>query len=241
MSSFNRELFSATSDVASMVGGAKKRHSKKGEKKSSKKSSKKNMKRSEMMAGAKKSSKKTSKKSSKQSKQSKQSREMPQFMKNMLEVKKDVIAKHTDVKYGPPLIKVISEALKSKGSVDKAVEHINNMSTSELKSILDKIAKDIAEKRASKKASKQERPKQSREMPQFMKDMLEVKKEISAKHTDVKYGPPLIKVISEALKSKGSVDKAVEHINSMSSSELKSKLEKIAKDIAEKRAAKKSA
>ena len=237
MSSFNRELFLATSDVASFVGGAKKRHSKKSEKKSSKKSSKKvSKKSSKMMGGAKKSSKKSSKKGG-----VKQSREMPQFMKDMLEVKKEVNIKHPDVKYGPPLIKVISEALKSKGSVDKAVEHINSMSTSELKSKLDKIAQEIAEKRASKKASKQERPKQSREMPQFMKDMLEVKKEVTAKHTDVKYGPPLIKVISEALKSKGSVDKAVEHINSMSTSELKSKLEKIAKEIAEKRAAKKSA
>jgi len=240
MSSFNRELFSATSDFASITGGAKKRHSKK----SSNKSSKKNMKRSEMMGGVKKSSKKNSKKSSKKG-GVKQAREMPQFMKNMLEVKKEVNAKHPDVKYGPPLIKVISEALKSKGSVDKAVEHINSMSTSELKSKLDKIAEEIKEKRASKKASKQaskqERPKQSREMPQFMKDMLEVKKEVTSKHDGVKYGPPLIKVISEALKSKGSVDKAVEHINSMSTSELKSKLDKIAQEIKEKRAAKKSA
>ena len=150
MSSFNRELFSATSDFASMAGGAKKRHSKKSSKKGSKKSSK-SMKRQEMWGGAKKSSKKDSKKGGR--KGSKQSREMPQFMKDMLAVKKEVAEKHTDVKYGPPLIKVISEALKSKGSVDKAVEHINSMSSSELKSKLEKIAKEIAEKRAAKKSA----------------------------------------------------------------------------------------
>ena len=136
----------------------------------------------------------------------------------------------------------ISEALKSKGSVDKAVEHINSMSSSELKSKLEKIAKEIAEKRASKKSSKQERSKsQSRGMPPFMQNMMDVKKEIKSKHSDIKDGPALSKVVSEALKAKGDVKGAIEHLNSMSSSELKSKLDKVNKEIAEKRAAKKAA
>lgn len=77
--------------------------------------------------------------------------DMPQFMKDMLKVKEEITKKHADVKYGLPLNKLILETLKFKGSVDKAVEHINSINTSELKSQLEKIAKDIAEKRASKK------------------------------------------------------------------------------------------
>ena len=121
-------------ELNSIVGGAKKRHSKK--------SSKKNVSR----GGSKKGSRKSKKGSRKMA------RGMNPFMANMLAVKKEVTAKH-DVKYGPPLIKVISEALKSKGNVKDAVEHINSMSTSELKSKLEKIAKDIAEKRAAKKSA----------------------------------------------------------------------------------------
>jgi hypothetical protein len=78
---------------------------------------------------------------------------MPQFMVDMMAVKKEVKAKHTDIKDGPALSKVVSEALKSKGSVSGATEHLNNMNSSELKSKLDKVNREIAEKRAAKKAS----------------------------------------------------------------------------------------
>jgi hypothetical protein len=79
---------------------------------------------------------------------------MPQFMVDMMAVKKEVKAKHTDIKDGPALSKVVSSALKEKGSVKGAIEHLNNMDASELKSKLDKVNKEIAEKRASKKAAK---------------------------------------------------------------------------------------
>ena len=150
MSSFNRELFSLTSAMPELEGGAKRRGSKKGSKKASKKDSKKGSKKS--MKGGKKSSKKGSKKGSKKSSR-KQSRDMPEWMKNMLEVKKEVKATHSDIKDGPSLTKVVMEAIKSKGDVKGAIEHLNNMSSSELKSKLDKVNKEIAAKRAAKKAS----------------------------------------------------------------------------------------
>ena len=78
---------------------------------------------------------------------------MPEWMKNMLEVKKEVKATHTDIRDGPSLTKVVMEAIKSKGDVKGAIEHLNNMSSSELKSKLDKVNKEIAAKRAAKKAS----------------------------------------------------------------------------------------
>ena len=76
---------------------------------------------------------------------------MPQFMVDIMDVKKEIKSHHTDIKDGSPLTKVVCEALKSKGSVKCAVEHINHMSSVELKSKLDKITIEIAEKRASKK------------------------------------------------------------------------------------------
>jgi hypothetical protein len=147
MSSFNRELFSLTSAMPELAGGAKRRGSKKGSKKTSKKDSKKGSKKSQK--GGKKSSKKGSKKSSR-----KQSRGMPQFMVDLLAIKKEVKTKHTDIKDGAPLSKVASVALKEKGSVAEAVKYLNNMTSAELKSKLDKVAQEIAEKRASKKAAR---------------------------------------------------------------------------------------
>ena len=142
MSSFNRELFSLTSAMPELAGGAKRRGSKKGSKKASKKDSKKGSKKSQK--GGKKGSKKGSRK---------QSRGMPEWMKNMLEVKKEIKATHTDIRDGPSLTKVVMEAIKSKGDVKGAIEHLNNMNSSELKSKLDKVNREIAEKRAAKKAS----------------------------------------------------------------------------------------
>jgi hypothetical protein len=199
-----------------------------------------------MFGGAKKHAKKSSKKDSKKGGKKgskKMSRGMPQFMVDLMAAKKEIKSHNSDIKDGPPLTKIVAEALKAKGSVKGAVEHINNMSASELKSKIEKVAKAIAEKRASKKASKeQSRPKRiSRGMPQFMVDMMAIKKEVKAKHTDIKDGPALSKVVSEALKSKGSVKDAIEHLNDMSSSDLKSKLDKVNREIAEKRASKKSA
>ena len=78
-------------------------------------------------------------------------------------------------------------------------------------------------------------------MPQVMVDLMAAKKEIKAKNSDIKDGPALSKVVSEFLKSKGGVKGAVEHINNMSVSELKGKLDKVNREIAAKRAAKKSA
>jgi ribosomal protein L29 len=155
--------------------------------------------------------------------------------------KKEIKSHHTDIKDGPPLTKVVAEALKSKGSVKGAVEHVNAMSASELKNKLDKVSKEIAEKRASKKSSNSRSKGMSRGMPPFMQNMMDVKKEVKAKHTDIKDGPALSKVVSEALKAKGDVKGAIEHLNDMSASDLKAKLDKVNKEIAEKRAAKKSA
>jgi len=140
MSDFQRELLSATSAMSPMTGGAKKRSSKKGSKKGSKKS----------MGGAKKSSKKGSKRGSKGRKQS---RDMPQWMQDMMAVKKEVKAKHSDVKDGPALTKLVMEHLKSKGSVKGAIDSILDMSGSDIKSKLDKLVKEMKEKRAAKKAS----------------------------------------------------------------------------------------
>ena len=81
----------------------------------------------------------------------------------------------------------------------------------------------------------------SRGINQFMVDLVAAKKEIKSHNSDIKDGPALSKVVSEALKSKGSVKGAIEHINTMDVSELKGKLDKVNKAIAEKRAAKKSA
>jgi ribosomal protein L29 len=46
------------------------------------------------------------------------------------------------------------ESIKSKGSVEEAIKHLNNMSATELKSKLEKIKQEMAEKRASKKAAR---------------------------------------------------------------------------------------
>ena len=157
MSSFNRELFSLTSAMPELAGGAlgKKSSKKHGSKKGSKKhSSKKSMKRVEKMEGGKKhGSKKGSKKHSKKSSR-KQSRETPKWLSEMLSVKKEVKKVHTDIKDGPGLTKVVMEVIKSKGSVEDAIKHLSNMSVSELKSKLDKVNQEIAEKRASKKAAR---------------------------------------------------------------------------------------
>jgi hypothetical protein len=75
---------------------------------------------------------------------------MPPFIVDMMAVKKEVKSKHTDIKDGPALSKVVFEALKSKGSVKGTIEHLNNMSGSELKSKLDKVNQEIAEKRKNK-------------------------------------------------------------------------------------------
>lgn len=142
MADFQRDSLSLTSPL--MMGGAKKnskKHSKKGSKKGSKK-----------MVGGKKNSKKDSKKGSKKGSR-KQSRGMPQFMVDMMAVKKDVKAHHTDIKDGPALSKVVSEHLKSSGSVKGAIDELVNMSGSQLKSKLDKVNKEIAEKRAAKKSA----------------------------------------------------------------------------------------
>jgi len=152
MSSFNRELFSLTSAMPELAGGAKRRGSKKGSKKSSKKDSKKGSKNSQKGGkkhGSKKSSKKHSKKSSR-----KQSRETPKWLTEMLSVKKEVKKVHNDIKDGPGLTKVVMEVIKSKGSVEDAIKHLSNISSSELKSKLDKVNQEIAEKRASKKAAR---------------------------------------------------------------------------------------
>lgn len=144
MSDFQRELFSVTSAMSPMDGGAKKRDSKKGSKNSSKKGSK---------GGANKSSKKGSKKGSKRgSKGRKQSREIPKWMQEMMTVKKEVKSKHSDVKDGPALTKLVMEHIKS-SDVKGAIDSLTKMSGSEIKSKLDKLVKEMAEKRAAKKSA----------------------------------------------------------------------------------------
>ena len=81
-------------------------------------------------------------------------RRLPEWLVNTLHIKKEVKSVHTDIKDGPPLTKVVMEAIKSKGDVKGAVEHLSNMSSSELKSKLEKVKQEIAEKRASKKAAR---------------------------------------------------------------------------------------
>jgi hypothetical protein len=111
------------------------------------------------------------------------------------------------------------------------------------KSMMGGAKKGSKGKKGSKKGSKRgsKGRKQSREMPQWMQDMMAVKKEVKAKHSDVKDGPALTKLVMEHLKSKGSVKGAIDSIMNMSGSEIKSKLDKLVKEMAEKRAAKKSA
>jgi hypothetical protein len=79
---------------------------------------------------------------------------LPKWMSDMLHIKKEVKSVHTDIKDGPPLTKVVMEAIKSKGSVEDAIKYLNNMNSTELKSKLDKVAQEIAEKRESKKAAR---------------------------------------------------------------------------------------
>jgi hypothetical protein len=81
---------------------------------------------------------------------------------------------------------------------------------------------------------------QKREMPQWMADMMEVKKAVKAKHSDIKDGPALTKVVIEHIKSNGGVKGAIDALKEMSSSALSSKLEKVNAAIAAKRAAKRS-
>ena len=157
LNKFNRESLSVTSAMP-FTGGAKK-SSRKGSKKSSKRGSKKgskkgSMKRQEMCGGAKKSSKKSSKKGSKKGSR-KQKRGMPQFMVDLMQIKKAVKAKHTDIKDGPALSSVGSQYLKSTGNVKDAIEAMNEMSTSALQAKLDKVKEAMDKKRQLKKASKQ--------------------------------------------------------------------------------------
>jgi len=145
MADFQRELLSVTSPISVMAGGSKKRGSKKGSKKDSKKGSKKSMK-----GGAKKSGSKKGSKGKKGSR--KQSREIPQWMQEMMQVKKEVKSSHSDVKDGPALTKLVMEHIKASG-VKGAIDALTKMSSSDVKSKLDKIVKEMAEKRASKKAA----------------------------------------------------------------------------------------
>ena len=150
LNKFNRESLSVTSAMPTFTGGAKK-SSRKGSKKSSKRGSKKGSKKGSMKrSSSKKSSKKGSKKGSR-----KQKRGMPQFMVDLMQIKKAVKAKHTDIKDGPALSSVGSQYLKSTGNVKDAIEAMNEMSTSALQAKLDKVKEAMDAKRKAKKASKQ--------------------------------------------------------------------------------------
>ncbi len=77
-----------------------------------------------------------------------------------------------------------------------------------------------------------------RKMPELMLQMMEVKKAIKAKYTNIKDGPALTRLIMENIKSKGAKG-AIDAIQSMEQLKLLDKLEQINKDITLKRAAKK--
>ena len=145
MSDFKRELLSATSAVSGsgMEGGAKKKGSKKTIKKNYKKSTvvKKDSKKS--MTVVKKNSKKGSRR---------QKREIPQWMQDMMQVKKAVKTEHSDVKDGPALTKLVMEHIKSSGGVKGAIDSLMKMSGSDIKSKLEKLTNEMAAKRAAKKS-----------------------------------------------------------------------------------------
>jgi large subunit ribosomal protein L40e len=80
--------------------------------------------------------------------------DMPEWMKNMLAVKKDVKAKFTDIKDGPALTKLVMEQIKSKGDVKSATNTILAMSKYDIESKLDKFNKEMAVKRVNKRVNK---------------------------------------------------------------------------------------
>jgi len=90
-------------------------------------------------------------------------------------------------------------------------------------------------KKSSKKGSKKGSRKQSRGMNPFMEKMLSVKKELKSKHGSLKDGPAMSKLASIHIK-----DDSVDKLLKMPLSDLENKLEKINKEIAEKRASKKA-
>ncbi len=95
-------------------------------------------------------------------------------------------------------------------------------------------------RKGSKHGSKHGSRKQSREMPTFMKNMLEIKKELKSKYSSLKDGPAMSKLVSTYMKdNNGDIKKALESLLSKSLSDLESGLDKINKEIAEKRASKK--
>jgi hypothetical protein len=149
-----------------MEGGAKKR-SKKSSKKSSKKGSRKQkggFEEMEMEGGAKKrskkaASKKVSKKASKKGSKKGMNggkREMPQFMKDVLEIKRKLKGEFEQVKDGIPLTSLVSRVYKDNDkNVGKTVEAISKMVKSgEYAKQIKKITEDMAAKRAQKKAAK---------------------------------------------------------------------------------------
>ena len=72
--------------------------------------------------------------------------------------------------------------------------------------------------------------------------MLSIKKELKNKHSSLKDGPAMSKFVSNYIKENdGDAKKTTNEILKLSLSDIENKLEKINKEIAEKRASKKSA
>jgi hypothetical protein len=83
-------------------------------------------------------------------------REMPKFMKDLMEIKADVKADDTSIKDGPALSKVLSSYLKSTGDVQKAISmYKTEKKSGSFKKDYDAANKAIAAKRAQNKADKQ--------------------------------------------------------------------------------------
>jgi hypothetical protein len=158
----HKESLSATSEAplwsaiqnaeeSAQAGGARKKKSAAKKSASKKSASKKNMK-----GGSKKSSKKASKKGSKKG----MKRELPQGLKDILELKsklKDYSAKSgKSVSQGADLTKVASDTLKAnKNSVSDALSVLKKeLDSGELAKRVEKAKKAMNENRAAKKAKK---------------------------------------------------------------------------------------
>jgi hypothetical protein len=91
-------------------------------------------------------------------------------------------------------------------------------------------------KKGSRKGSKKGSKTQKGGANPFMTKMLGVKKDLKAKYSSLKDGPAMSKLVSMHIK-----EDTVDKLLNMSESDIDNKLQKINKEIAEKRASKKAA
>ena len=101
--------------------------------------------------------------------------------------------------------------------------------------------KRSSSKKSSKKGSKKGSRKQKRGLNPFMAKMFAIKKELKSKYSSLKDGPAMSKFVSMYIKdNNGDEQNALRDILKLGASDIEKKLEKINRDISDKRTAKKN-